>query len=160
MSHIIDMTGERFGKLIVLYRVGSTSKGKAVWHCKCECGNEVDVLGYYLRCGDTQSCGCLKKQHSSKLGKRDKSGENNPNYRGGISSIDYRHKGQLIVQEARKEALIRDNFTCQICGNAENLEVHHILPIRFYPELEATLGNLITLCVDCHHKAHKRQWRN
>lgn len=33
MSHIIDMTGERFGKLIVLYRVGLTSKGNLITLC-------------------------------------------------------------------------------------------------------------------------------
>lgn len=60
---IIDLAGQRFGRLTVLYRVDNTitpnGKSRVTWHCKCDCGNECDVLGNYLRIGDTKSCGCL-----------------------------------------------------------------------------------------------------
>lgn len=58
---MIDMTNKRFGRLIALYYVGN---GK--WHCKCDCGKEKDIRGYSLRCGATQSCGCLQKEQSIK----------------------------------------------------------------------------------------------
>jgi len=47
-----------------------------------------------------------------------------------------------------KEALKRDNFKCQGCGETEFLEVHHKIP-----NLE-TLDNLITFCHACHKKEH------
>jgi len=58
-----DLTGKTFGKLTVLCRSKEAGgKGKhAKWHCKCECGNETDVLSFNLRSGHTTSCGCLHK---------------------------------------------------------------------------------------------------
>lgn len=57
MGKFIDITGQKFGKLTVLYRVGTLDK-QALWHCKCDCGNECDVRSYCLRKGQTTSCGC------------------------------------------------------------------------------------------------------
>ena len=57
-----DLTGQTFGMLTVLYRTDDyvTPKGKheTKFHCKCECGNETDVLSSSLRNGRTKSCGC------------------------------------------------------------------------------------------------------
>lgn len=61
MPNFIDETGNKYGRLLVLYR--ATEIGKPVkWHCICDCGVEIDVLGASLRSGNTQSCGCLKKE--------------------------------------------------------------------------------------------------
>lgn len=54
----IDITNQKFGKLTALYPIKSESS-TIVWHCKCECGNECDVNGSFLRCGLTKSCGCI-----------------------------------------------------------------------------------------------------
>lgn len=54
----------------------------------------------------------------------------------------------------RKYALKRDSFTCQECGATDNLQVHHIKPKKYHPELSNNLDNLITLCKNCHLKAH------
>lgn len=58
----IDLTGQRFGRLEVLYRNGSTKNHQAIWHCKCDCGNEKDIIGNDLRSGKTTSCGCYRKE--------------------------------------------------------------------------------------------------
>ena len=52
---LIDLTGQRFGLLTVLYRTRNVGK-EAAWHCKCECGEEVDVTGYSLRSGKRKYC--------------------------------------------------------------------------------------------------------
>ena len=57
----INEIGNKYGKLIVLYEVKNDKTGGKKWHCKCECGNELDVLGGSLRSGNTKSCGCLGK---------------------------------------------------------------------------------------------------
>lgn len=55
----IDITGQRFGKLIALYPIYSEDKNKHTkWHCKCDCGNEVDIDLGNLRQGFSKSCGC------------------------------------------------------------------------------------------------------
>lgn len=53
-----DITGQRFGKLVVLCRGPSTKGQKAQWICKCDCGNENVVATNTLRSGHTSSCGC------------------------------------------------------------------------------------------------------
>lgn len=69
MSQTKDLTGQKFNRLTVLYRNGS-SGGKARWHCKCDCGNEKDVIGQYLRSGHTKSCGCLQKEKTGEAAKK------------------------------------------------------------------------------------------
>lgn len=59
MSKVVDITGQMFGKLLVISRVPNAKNGKAVWNCKCDCGNAVTVWGSNLRNGHTKSCGCL-----------------------------------------------------------------------------------------------------
>lgn len=56
---IFDLSGQKFGKLTVIKRSDRSSK-KVVWHCKCDCGNECDVLGEHLKTGHTTSCGCVR----------------------------------------------------------------------------------------------------
>lgn len=59
------MSGKKFGRLTVLERVEVKRKGRHYsWLCRCDCGNEVIVLGYPLRQGRVQSCGCLQKERS------------------------------------------------------------------------------------------------
>lgn len=57
-----DLMGKRFGLLTVVHRNGSTKGASktAIWHCRCDCGNELDVMGFSLKNGDTTSCGCRK----------------------------------------------------------------------------------------------------
>jgi ribosomal protein S27E len=66
MSKLKDITGQRFGRLIVLCREGSSTSGIAKWRCRCDCGNERIVYGRNLRNGNTQSCGCLQKERAGK----------------------------------------------------------------------------------------------
>lgn len=66
MGKIIDLTGNRYGRLTVIKMAYRNENRKYYWLCKCDCGNEKTVAGYSLKCGDTQSCGCLGKEHRTK----------------------------------------------------------------------------------------------
>lgn len=57
---VVDMTSRRFHRLTVLGRAPNTSGQSARWLCRCDCGNEVVVLGGHLRSGNTKSCGCQR----------------------------------------------------------------------------------------------------
>lgn len=48
----------------------------------------------------------------------------------------------------------RDNNKCVICGSIENLNAHHIIYRKDYPELSLNVNNGITLCVDNHNEVH------
>lgn len=64
MSKIIDLTGKRFGRLVVIKWVGKDKWRHRRWLCKCDCKNknEIIVTGGNLRNGNTKSCGCLQKE--------------------------------------------------------------------------------------------------
>jgi hypothetical protein len=54
---LIDLCGQRFGRLLVLAR--APNRGRRVsWCCRCDCGKTITVTTLHLRGGDTQSCGC------------------------------------------------------------------------------------------------------
>jgi hypothetical protein len=54
----IDLTGQRFGRLVAL-RTDGRYRSEFRWRVCCDCGAEKTVLGTNLRSGYTQSCGCL-----------------------------------------------------------------------------------------------------
>lgn len=54
-----DITGLRFGKLIAEYPVDGGGYGETIWHCRCDCGGEVDAPLHQLTAGYRKSCGCL-----------------------------------------------------------------------------------------------------
>jgi 5-methylcytosine-specific restriction endonuclease McrA len=56
----------------------------------------------------------------------------------------------------REKVLIRDEYTCQICGSKEKLVVHHIDGTGRGNEMHNNdLDNLITICRGCHAEIHK-----
>jgi hypothetical protein len=58
----IDLTGQRFGRLVAIRRHGTVNHG-ASWLCRCDCGCEHVVRAVSLRRGDTKSCGCQRWQY-------------------------------------------------------------------------------------------------
>jgi hypothetical protein len=68
----IDITGQRFGRLVAIERQGRAKNGNALWLCQCSCGNMTVVESYGLRHGSTKSCGCLRSEMSSKAIKTNK----------------------------------------------------------------------------------------
>lgn len=68
-----DIAGEKYGRLLVLEYVGSKN-GKAVWRCKCDCGNYKNVTGDSLRSGKVKSCGCLGRENRAAITSRNRYG--------------------------------------------------------------------------------------
>lgn len=60
--NFIDLTGQEFGRLIVIKRISNSKRGRTRWLCRCSCGGETIVYGCHLRDGHTKSCGCFKKE--------------------------------------------------------------------------------------------------
>lgn len=61
-SNIYDLTGQRFGKLVIIKDAGRLRKYEGqslvLWECKCDCGGSIVVSSNMLRTGKIQSCGC------------------------------------------------------------------------------------------------------
>lgn len=66
MTEKIKMIGKRFGRLTVIRENGKAKNGSLMYLCECDCGNFITVRGISLRNGDCKSCGCLRKEISSK----------------------------------------------------------------------------------------------
>ena len=63
----IDLTGQRFGKLVALFPIYSENGGHTLWHCQCDCGNTCDIDMGNLRSGKSQSCGCTNSKNEEKI---------------------------------------------------------------------------------------------
>jgi len=63
-----DLTGQKFGRLVVIKKVNKNKQGKYYWLCQCECGNKKKIMGCNLKSGATKSCGCLQKEMRMKRG--------------------------------------------------------------------------------------------
>lgn len=67
---LVDLTGQRFGRLVVEERVHVENCKAVCWKCKCDCGETTVVRGCNLKSGSTRSCGCWERENRSALGTR------------------------------------------------------------------------------------------
>jgi len=108
---IIDLTGKRFGKLVVLGMLPKSGKGIPIkWECQCDCGNITSALGGNLRGGRRVSCGLCKLER--------KRGPDSPLF---IDRVGERH-GKLTVKKYEGVVTTKSNrrihqWLCQCdCG--------------------------------------------
>ena len=78
MAEKMDLTGQKFGRLTVLYEAesyrDSTNHLRRKWHCRCDCGVEKDIPQHSLLHGHTLSCGCygIEARRQGKYANRSK----------------------------------------------------------------------------------------
>lgn len=89
---IIVKEGEKYGKLTTLYVSGKNKHRAKIWHCICDCGNEIDVPSTSLTSGNTKSCGCLVREKARING--EKSRIHNRYDLNGDYGIGYTSKGE------------------------------------------------------------------
>jgi predicted restriction endonuclease len=104
--------------------------------------------------GKVNSNKTRKKMSISKLG------ENNPNWKGGISPNNILIRMSLEYKLWRESVFKRDNYTCIWCGKKQGwdkktksqniIQADHIKPFCDYPELRFAIDNGRTLCLECH----------
>ncbi len=132
-KHIIDLTGKRFGKLLVIgldhnkqviYKNGR-KRVTYFWKCACDCGNEVVRSGNSLRGGYSMSCGCQaeykrKMTYDKKKKLQIKSNTNMQDLTGKIFGkllvIALDHKKQVTYKNGKKKTYYYWKCACE-CGN-------------------------------------------
>jgi hypothetical protein len=65
MGKFVDLTGQRFGRLVVIEKAERTKNVKNTaqyWFCRCDCGKEKIICGTNLRNESIKSCGCLQEE--------------------------------------------------------------------------------------------------
>lgn len=98
MPKLVDLTGKRFGKLVVQRKLQSRRDGSVLWECLCDCGNSRQVNTRHLnrKKNNVRSCGC--GMHAK--------GDDSPHWRGvGEISADwwYSKIGREFQQKSRKK---------------------------------------------------------
>ena len=137
--------GAKYNKLIVLgdYSIGRSS-------VKCDCGVIKDVDNWNLKSGKTKSCGCVISEKLKEYRKKNpevQSGENHPNWKGGISGDRNRFMSTNEYKEWRTEVFRRDGYKCVCCDvNSNTLEAHHILPYASNEDIRTDVSNGVTMC--------------
>lgn len=76
----LDITGQRWGRLVAVRQVGyttveQTGKKQALWLWHCDCGNEKVIPATQVKHGGTRSCGCKATEHITNLRKEDITGQ-------------------------------------------------------------------------------------
>jgi len=91
-------------------------------------------------------------------------GKKNHMWKGGITPINKKIRRSLEFKFWREAVFMRDNYTCQICGErGGTLHPNHIKKFSDYPKLRFKTLNGITLCEGCHVglvNNHERNWRS
>lgn len=72
-NKVKDLTGLKAGKLTAIKRCGTSKEGRAVWLCRCDCGNEVEristIMSAAIKNGKYSHCGCSPANQSHGLSK-------------------------------------------------------------------------------------------
>ncbi len=151
-----NLIGRRFGRLVVVERNGSALGNYARWKCRCDCGEECNIISTNLLKGLTVSCGCYRKEYMSVS----QTGMKNFNWKGGICNDPYPVGFNEKLKELIRE---RDEYKCQICNLEQErygtrLCVHHI----DYNKENISLNNLISVCRPCHTQTNhnRKKWKN
>ena len=148
MTKRIDLTGKKFGRLLVL-GLSHSHDGNLYWSCRCECGKQSVVAALSLKSGRTKSCGCLFIESIK--------GSNNPAWKGGVTPEINKIRSSTKYRDWRNSIFTRDSFTCQKCKKVGgNLNAHHKQSFAGNPKLRTELKNGITLCDKCHKTFHKK----
>lgn len=160
MPKALDLTGQRFGKLIAIQKLPSRNK-KTYWLCQCDCGKQTEVQTCHLVDGSTTSCGCninanrKKEQPTVAFRKRIKTAlvtafgqqcaccglQDNPvmydfhhiipeTKTFGIGNGTTTHSRQAYLDEAKKCVLLCANCHRRIENNLITINDLHIIPIN------------------------------
>lgn len=145
MGNYRRLHGHRNGRLVANNPVGRTKDGHIVWSCSCDCGQTVNIPANSLtRDVGTKSCGCLRRQVSS----RPRAWNTGKTY----PILD----GEHIYRQrhAWAEAVIsRNGNRCMECGwDKARCDADHIVPRSVGGQ--NTLANGRVLCPNCHRIKH------
>lgn len=109
MGKVINITNQRFGRLVAICPIGMNKYHNIIWKCKCDCGNESYVVSSSLRRGLTKSCGCLHKEIAGNDKKKNLIGKQFGMWTV-LEELPQRNSNQKIL------------YKCQCkCGNIKNV---------------------------------------
>ena len=147
--------------LIHLQKINEAKKGKNfIEMYGLEKANRIKQVISTTHKGKEVSLEMRKQISKSLLGNPLISGENNWNWKGGITPVNKRIRASFDYEEWRTKVFERDLYICQICFQAGGyLQADHKKPFSLYPDLRLDINNGQTLCFDCHKIKTKNDWK-
>ena len=122
-THLDNLTGKRFGRLVVLRRtedmVSPSGSKDVTWECQCDCGNIKNVRASSLKSGRTKSCGCLEEESRRK--KRKYSSDLTGQKFGKLTVVS---QAESVFDDNGKE-IIQWNCNCE-CGNSKVIKEYRL----------------------------------
>ena len=149
---IRDLTGQRFGSLLVVEQTVSAKyrKGtRARWNCVCDCGQYCAVLGQSLIKNSTKSCGCLRKEVTrTRVSARPFEGAFNRLCREGI------RRGYVVTLTYEEFLVFTGILSCHYCGvqidwNPYDQTKYHL--DRKNNHIGYTYANCVVCCKKCNY---------
>lgn len=159
-SNISELTGQRFGKLVVL-ELSETKKGKSWWKCICDCGQFCYRMAATLQRGFNSNCGCLK------TGPRKDPREMGLNQLIQTYKENARQRGhEYSLSKEKFNELISNN--CHYCGISPSkkfsarygwADITYNGIDRMNNEIGYIEENCVTCCTDCNYLKNKRNYK-
>jgi hypothetical protein len=120
----INRTGLSYGRLVVI----APASMVGYWVCRCQCGEEAVVRGGNLSTGNTQSCGCLRREISQRKGVR--LGKNNA---GRIYCAEHRKRVSIGLAGHKQTDVHKER---KLAGIKRYLERRSVNDISRFLEME------------------------
>ena len=121
------------------------------------CSNELREKRSKFMMGNTISKGITHSIETREKHKKQMTGENNHNWKGGITKDNDKKRNSMEYKFWRREVFKRDRWTCTACNKkVKEINAHHIVNFAEFPEKRFDIENGITLCKGCHNEFHKK----
>jgi hypothetical protein len=156
----LDVTGQRFGRLVALEFVGP-SKSSSIWRFQCDCGKIVEKLLRYVKNSGCKSCGCLYEEISGKQSMKP-TGEANA-YGLYLTYKDSAKNRDLCFELDFEEFRELTSYACSYCGvlpetirdapNTNGLYVYNGID-RVNNDVGYVFWNCRSCCKTCNYAKH------
>lgn len=147
-----DLTGRRFGRLLVDGRSGSIRR-KAVWRCLCDCGAATEVVSDKLLSGHTSSCGCARSDQPRLTSKKLRSQ--------GVAQSSRRRArvrgaGGSYTADQINELNRKQRGRCANCREKLGDTFHRDHRVALSKGGRNDIGNIELLCTPCNLRKHAK----
>lgn len=156
----VDMTGFRYGKLLVIRKIergeklslpyiGQTGDLSALWLCRCDCGAEILSRRKKLRIGVTRSCGCAARENSraslKARGFLPRGSQARVRQKMYLCRSKALRRGEVFSVTEREFEQLHD-AACSFCGTRPAFGISRIQTKSGY-----VASNLVSCCATCNH---------
>lgn len=175
MPRFKNRSGDRHGRLLVATHAGRDHRGKHLWNCLCDCGNEKVIVSDNLSSGKSNSCGCLRAEFLATKGNQYGLYEDREL---ALLKVQYSHLKRRSKKLGFDSIITVDEFSimvkspCKYCGAEHSREIEdrlneskskkrlssHVLKCNGIDRRDSSIGyvaeNTVACCKTCNFAKH------